>query len=97
VATITQPAPVTVRCPACGDARSVGPRQGRRYPDGVALCRPCSRGRVVERSTEPIMRRWLEAFDDESILAMARHVWNRRGGSIAAAQAHRQRLNVPEP
>ena len=28
------------------------------------------------------MRRWLEAFDDESILAMARAVWNRRGGSV---------------
>jgi hypothetical protein len=43
------------------------------------------------------MRRWLEAFTDEEIQTMARHVWNRRGGSVATVQAHRSRLGVPEP
>ena len=97
MATATQPAPVMIRCPVCGCARSVSPRQARRYEDGIGLCRPCSRGRVVERSTEPIMRRWLEHFSDEDLVLLARAVWNRRGGSIEAVAEHRRRLQVPEP
>ena len=86
-----------VRCPVCGDARSVSARQARRYEDGIGLCRPCSRGRVAQLNSEPIMRRWLRDFDDAAILEMAKSVWNTRSGSLAAVAEHRARLGVPEP
>ena len=67
--------PVAIHCPQCHCLRFVSRRQGRRYEGGIGMCRACSRGRAVQLNTEPILRRWLEAFDDESILAMARGVW----------------------
>jgi hypothetical protein len=52
---------------------------------------------VAQLSSEPIMRRWLRDFDDAAILAMARGVWNRRGGTLEAVAEHRARLQVPKP
>lgn len=64
VATVrTQDPPVPVCCPTCGDTRLVSRRQARRHGGGIGICRACSRGQVVARSTEPILRAWLEEIN----------------------------------
>jgi hypothetical protein len=87
-----------IRCPVCGCARSVSPRQARRYPGDVGTCRACSRGRQVHDEPDTLLAWWFARFDDADMLVLARALANRRrGGSVEAMAEQRARLGVPEP
>ena len=90
----TQPRPVAVTCPSCGDTRLVSPGQARRFEDALGVSAAGAAEAAWPSSTMP---RWLEAFTNEDLVLLARSVWNTRGGSVEAVRRHRSRLGVPEP